>query len=284
MVGPPGTLDDVLEIEVIDQGGVDGRAPSVALVAQTAPGGEVAGRAKLGTDPSGWALDYEVEPAFALPGTAVAETLVARAIEVAKSRGGGPLTLWVTRPTPNDERVAAGAGLTPGRVLYEMRRSLPVDETHRRGAAPLVTRAFRPGQDEEAWLAVNNRAFAWHPEQGGWTLETIAQHEAEPWFDAEGFRIHETDGRLDGYCWTQVHAEEDPVIGEIYVIAADPDAAGGGFGRRLVLSGLDYLAEQGITIGMLYTDAINERAVKLYVDLGFVVHHLTQGFTNQKEA
>jgi mycothiol synthase len=279
MVGPAGTLDGVLEIEVIDQGGEDGRAPSVALVARTAPGGDIVGRAKLGTDPSGWALDYDIEPAYALPGSKVADELVAEAAAVVAARGGGMLTLWVTRPTPAHEQVAATAGLAPGRVLYEMRRSLPVDETHRRGAEPLATRAFRPGQDEEAWLAVNNRAFAWHPEQGGWTLDTIAQHEAEPWFDPEGFRIHETDGRLDGFCWTQVHAEEDPALGEIYVIAADPDAAGGGFGRRLVLAGLDHLAGLGITVGMLYTDATNERAVKLYVDLGFVVHHLTQGFT-----
>jgi mycothiol synthase len=274
----------VWEIEVSDQGGTDGRAPSVELVARGAPGAEVAGRAKLSTDPSGWALDYAVDPAAARPGRALAEALVAQALEVAGSRGGGAVTLWVTRPTPEDEQVASAAGLSPGRVLYEMRRALPVDEVHRRGAEPLATRAFRPGHDEPAWLAVNNRAFAWHPEQGGWTLDTIAQREVEPWFDPEGFRIHESGGRLDGFCWTQVHADEQPVIGEIYVIAADPDAAGGGFGRRLVLAGLDYLAGLGITVGMLYTDATNERAVKLYVDLGFVVHHLTQGFTGSVRA
>jgi mycothiol synthase len=265
---------------VVDQGGEDGRTASVALVARAAGGGgEVVGRATLTTDPSGWALELEIEPAQALPGRAVAEDLVARATELVAGRGGGTLTLWVSRPGPEHEHLAAAAGLAPGRVLYQMRRSLPVDEGHRRGAEPLVTRAFRPGEDEDAWLAVNNRAFAWHPEQGGWTLDTIAEHEAEDWFDPDGFLVHETGGHLDGFCWTRVHAEDDPVLGEIYVIAADPSAAGGGFGRRLVLAGLDHLSARGIGTGMLYTDATNERAVKLYVDLGFVVHHLTQGFT-----
>ncbi|MBO0693421.1 MAG: mycothiol synthase [Acidimicrobiaceae bacterium] len=229
------------------------------------------GRGSLDTDTSGWALEVD---------GAASEGLLTRALGEVASRGGGTFTWWVNRPTAADESLAAAMGLTPGRVLYEMRRPLPVDEEHRRAAEPLTTRPFRPGEDEEAWLAVNNRAFAWHPEQGGWTRETIEAREAEDWFDPEGFLLHETDGTVDGFCWTKVHpaADPDPVLGEIYVIAADPSSAGGGFGRRLTLAGLDYLAGLGIETGILYVDATNERAVKLYVDLGFIVHHLHQGF------
>jgi len=229
------------------------------------------GRATLDTDPSGWSLEVEGR---------TSEDLLDRAVGEVARRGGGTFTWWVSRATIADESLAAARGMTPGRVLYQMRRSLPVDEEHRRGAEPLQTRPFRPGKDEDAWLAVNNRAFSWHPEQGGWTRETIEAEEAQDWFDPEGFLIHETDGTLDGFCWTKVHpaAHPDPVLGEIYVIAADPGAAGGGFGRRLTLAGLDYLAGLGIETGMLYVDATNERAVKLYVDLGFVVHLLHKGF------
>jgi mycothiol synthase len=230
---------------------------------------------------AGWSLQYpEIPPS--LPrrdGDVLAGEAITAALAESTGRGGGPVTLWIPRPDDDRVAVAAGAGLTPGRVLYEMRRPLPVDEAARRGVAPLETRAFRPGVDEDTWLGVNNRAFAWHPEQGGWDMDMLLAHEAEDWFDAEGFRVHETAGVLDGFCWTQVHADTDPVLGEIYVIAADPTAAGGGFGRRLVLAGLDHLSAAGITTGMLYTDADNIRAVKLYVDMGFIVHSLLQAFT-----
>jgi mycothiol synthase len=102
--------------------------------------------------------------------------------------------------------------------------------------------------------------------------------EAEPWFDPEGFRLHERDGRLAAFCWTKVHAHTDPPLGEIYVIAVDPDFQHLGLGRSLVVSGLEWLVERGLKVGMLYVDAANQGAVALYRDMGFELDHLDRAY------
>jgi mycothiol synthase len=163
-----------------------------------------------------------------------------------------------------------------------LRIELPV-EALTRDETDLPTRPFVPGRDDDAWLAVNNRAFAWHPEQGGWTPEILREHLRQPWFDAEGFRLHERDGRLAGFCWTKVHpANEAPgevVLGEIYVIAVDPDFAGKGLGRALTVAGLRWLHDaRGIGTAMLYVDGSNEPALGLYRTLGFTEHHRDRGY------
>jgi mycothiol synthase len=253
------------------QGGREGFA---GLVAWEPGHGHPVGYAQVTRGEDSWALEYVVDPHHRETGRDIGGDLVRAALDVVANEGGGHVHLWVPKPSPDDDRVAADAGMTPGRDLLQMRRPLPVDEPYE-----LETRAFVPGQDEDAWLHVNNRAFDWHPEQGGWTRDTILEREKQAWFDADGFLLHERDGRLAGFCWTKIHADHDPPLGEIYVIAVDPDFARQGLGRKLVLAGLDSLARRGLEIGMLYVDAANTTAVRLYESMGFDVDHIDRAYT-----
>ncbi len=257
----------------------DGRIPlSDHLLLDLERGGRPGFQAAIATDgydtPIGYAqlspgngtltLEVVVDPAQrtddALPGRLVGAVLGA-------AGDAQPVDWWVFGATAADEARAADLGFTPGRHLHQMRRPLPTGLP-----IDVATRPFRPGEDEAAWVEVNNRAFATHPEQGGWTVESLRQREAEPWFDPAGFLLHERDGRLAAFCWTKLHADAGGTnIGEIYVIGVDPDFQGLGLGRHLTIAGLDAIAARGVDVGMLYVDADNTAAVTLYEHLGFTV-------------
>ena len=70
----------------------------------------------------------------------------------------------------------------------------------------------------------------------------------------------------------------DPVMGEIYVIGIDPTAAGSGLGTALTIAGLQSIASRGVDVGMLYVDADNNAAMKMYRNLGFEVHRTDVAF------
>jgi mycothiol synthase len=200
---------------------------------------------------------------------------------LAELPGGDPVTWW-SHDATSDPSLAAALGLQPHRALLQMRRSLPLDDAIRTGPEVAV-RGFEVGRDEAAWLEVNNAAFAWHGEQGGWDLAVLQQREREPWFDPAGFLLHHREGRLAAFCWTKVHASADPTTGEIYVIAVHPDFHGLGLGRALTVAGLRHLAEVGATEGMLYVDADNHSAVGLYRQLGFEPVHTDRAYRRSPE-
>ena len=195
--------------------------------------------------------------------------LLGRLLDAARAAAAEAVSVIAQPTSPGAEAAAAAAGFDPVRELRELRRPLPAGDP-----GDLPVRAFRPGADDEAWLAVNNRAFAWHPEQGGWDAGDLARALAEPWVELDGFLVHERDGALDGFCWTKLHPTtgDEPTLGEIYVIGVDPSAHGRGLGRALVLAGLDHLARAGAGTATLWVEADNAPALALYERLGFHEH------------
>jgi mycothiol synthase len=263
-------LDDHLWLDL-----VEGGRPGFAGLVAWEPGHEhPVAYAQVSRGNNSWALELVVHPHHRYEMETIGPELLDAALGVVDEEGGGHVHWWVFEPTPVHDELAARVGLTPGRTLLQMRRTLPVEQT-----TDVATRPFRVGGDEDAWLKVNNRAFHDHPEQGGWDRDTLAQREKEPWFDPAGFLLHEREGRLAAFCWTKAHGDHDPVLGEIYVIAVDPDFHGLGLGKALTLAGLDHLARQGIGIGMLYVDADNTAALALYRSLGFATHRTDRAYT-----
>lgn len=253
-------------------------APDIGtgLLGRDARTGEAVAYAQVVRGDRRWDLELVIAPEHRDAEQSVAPQMLDATLDTVRRAGGGLVYVWVFEPTEYHDAAMRAVGMEPARDLWQMRRPLPLDARW-----SLDTRPFVPGEDEEAWLRVNNRAFHWHPEQSGWTLDDLRAREKERWFDPKGFLLHEEDGQLAGFCWTKVHGEVDPVIGEIYVIAVDPDFHGRGLGRSLVLAGLDHLARQGIDIGMLYVDASNAPAVQLYEDLGFTVHHVDRAYSGE---
>ena len=255
-----------------------GRAGFAGFIARDTSRRRVIGYAQISRGAANnWAVEYVVHPDWRESHQGLRSDLVRAAVDEIAAQGGGHVHVWVPMPTPADDAVAEGLGLRRGRDLFQMRRALPVEGFR----STIETRAFRPGEDEDAWLIVNNRAFRGHLEQGTWTRETIEDRERQDWFDPSGFRLLEMDRRLAGFCWTKVHEEER--LGEIYVIAVDPDFQGRGLGKELVLAGLEHLAGTHVPTAMLYVDRDNVEARALYKALGFFDDHVDRAYTGDIE-
>ena len=208
-----------------------------------------------------------IHPAYRRRGYGTA--LLGRVLELADGHG---VRIWAHGDLPGTAALAAKSGLTRIRALFQLRMPLAkVPDTDPVFPDGVTIRTFVPGEDEAAWLGLNHRAFAHHPEQGSWTINDLRLREEEPWFDPNGFFLAERDGRVVGFHWTKVHQPDDGTapIGEVYVVGVDPGQQGGGLGRALTLTGLAHLRRIGLAEVMLYVDEDNTAAVKMYTALGF---------------
>ena len=184
------------------------------------------------------------------------------------------IQVWLENARASDAQLLNALNFAPYRDLLQMRCSLPVS------LEGIETRPFLRGRDEVSFLKVNGRAFHWHPEQGALSIENLENLFEESWFEEEGFLLYEIEEKLAGFCWTKIHTAPPENMGEIYAIAVDPDFHGQGIGAPLTISGLHYLANKGISLGMLYVESDNLPAIRIYEKIGFSVHSVNRAFHN----
>lgn len=245
----------------------DGR-PGTGVVAESM--GEIQGYGALApaSEPGEWAMELVVD---GLTAGEVAD-LVQAAVSAAVESGASRLRWWVY--DAGRDSLPPRFGFQPERELLFLARDLPVGPAPEWGEGIRVT-GFRVGTDEEAWLAVNNGAFAGHPENGDLTIQDVERRMAMDWFEPEGLRMAWRDAELAGFCWTKFHPDRE---GEIYIIGVAPAFQGEGLGKALVLEGMRHLAEAGCRRVFLYTEGDNLKAISLYEALGMTTERVHRSF------
>lgn len=181
---------------------------------------------------------------------------------------------WSHGDHPAAAHLAQKHGLGRDRVLYQMRtdtglslEALP--ET--RSPEGVEIRSFAPG-DEDGWLAVNNSAFDWHPEQGGQTRADIDAVVTPADFDPNTFIIAARDGEVIGFHQTKITDTDDQGrLGEVYVVGVDPRIHAKGVGKALTVEGMRRMVAAGAETIELYVESDNAPALGLYERLGFHV-------------
>jgi mycothiol synthase len=213
-----------------------------------------------------------VHPAHRRSG--IGSALLTAALEQAVASGdrGSSLKIWAHGDRPDAAALARRMGFDRDRILLRMRRPSSVPLPPVSTPDGIEIRTFRPGDDDDAWVALNALAFAGHPEQEFVTLDDLRERQAEAWFDPAGFFLAEraVDHRLLGFHWTKVH-ERPERVGEVYVVGVHPDARGTGLGLALTVTGLEYLTSLNLPAVILYADETNVGAVRMYERLGFTL-------------
>ncbi|GGF37834.1 mycothiol synthase [Williamsia phyllosphaerae] len=261
----------------IDSGGV------THLVRRSPDDGSLAGYANItpGRDDEPPMIEAAVDPDHRRRGHGLA--LVRSAFDTAPD----PARIWAHGDLPGAKALAATLDLIALRELLSLRRPLgdpdnplpPLDIPD-----DLVLRTYEGSGDDAEILRVNNAAFDWHPEQGGWGKDEITARTGSDWFDPEGLFLvfDRTDPKtLLGFHWTKVHpavtnpdGDDEPALGEVYIVGVDTGTQGRGLGRILTLAGIRYLEDTGLGEVELYVEGDNAAALHTYARLGFTQHSI----------
>lgn len=198
--------------------------------------------------------------------------LVAAGIALCAARGLPELQLWgdTSRPAAAGFIAAFGFRYRSSLWLYHLRHEVAVPEPV--FPATFVTRSFRPGTDEAAYVALLNAAFADYPSPLHWTETTIRHVHGLPGFDPGRILLVAPADDPDRLVGLVVTGRIGPggAVGEVKFIALLPDWRGNGLGRELLRWAVHRLRAEGANPIELRVEGRNEAALGLYRATGFV--------------
>ena len=193
--------------------------------------------------------------------------LGARLVRTVLDATTGPIAFWAHGDLPGARALAARFGAVETRRLLQQRA--PVGPRSPRLIDGDRLAAFRPGVDDAAWLDLNSRAFADHPEQGSIDQSDLDARQGDDWFDADDFVLLWRGDEVIAFCWLKVETGQP---GEFYAVGVHPGHQGEGLGGAVVDAGLTRLAERGVDTAALYVEGDNTSALRLYAARGFTDH------------
>ena len=195
------------------------------------------------------------------------------ALDLTLSQSKRPLRVWVHGEQPQAVALLTSRGFQPVRELLEMHHEpvpqVPVPSIPSRLPQGMRLTTFAR-EDAPAWVALNARVFAEHPEQGSLTLEDLDQRIGEPWFRAQDFALLWAGDELIGYCWLKIQDAH----AELYVIGIAPEFSGQSLGALLLDEAMSRV--RGCDRFSLFVDGDNQPARKLYETRGFTVSRISR--------
>ncbi|WP_164737196.1 mycothiol synthase [Georgenia sp. SYP-B2076] len=264
----PGTTSD--QGAPADQGAASGEQGVAGTPGDQGDGAADGGRhgdraADGGPDGTGASAELAVHPARRRRG-------VGRELLDAVRAASPGVSVWAHGNLPGAQALAAAAGMRVVRELLQMAAPLgPLAAATTPGHPGVTVRPFQVGRDEEAWVALNARAFAHHPEQGRMSVADLRAREAEDWFDPAllwlAFPADGPGSAPIASMWVKVLPGE--ASGEIYALGVDPDAQGRGLGGMLTHRAMTELARRGLRSATLYVEGDNAAALRTYQKEGF---------------
>ena len=195
------------------------------------------------------------------------------ALDLTVSQRQRPLRVWVHGEQPQAASLLTSRAFQPVRQLLEMHLE-PVPREPTLSVPPQLPEGMRlttfTREDAPAWIALNARVFAEHPEQGSLTLQDLEQRMSEPWFRAEDFALLWVGHELIGYCWLKIQDAH----AELYVIGIAPEYSGQSLGALLLDEAISRV--RGCDRFSLFVDGDNLPARKLYESRGFTVARISR--------
>jgi mycothiol synthase len=160
-------------------------------------------------------------------------------------------------------------------LRYFLRLARPLDEPIPEPQFPAGFTLMAGDHDPAAWAAMHNESFIDHWRYHPWTVEGYNHAVSDPDYrPALNLIATAPDGTFAGFCWCEIHEEENARTGHnegwIHLLGTRRGFRRIGLGRAMLLAGLHCLKAAGVEQAKLGVDADSPTgATRLYASVGF---------------